>query len=279
MVEHQDVPCCERELASELLQIVLGCLLVPIQNWQRRGDLHPVPLCLWPAALGLGQVTRVGVEGYLYVLSDSAGCQDPLPTRRLTHAGGRRGCEGAPPNEALPHTSGNVPASVCAWAPSWAAGGTLTLVHLPSHFVLRHSFVSGCGGVGVWGCGGVGVWVCGCWVCGCGGGCGRGCGCGCGRGCGCGWGGGVVGLAAVACQHTAEFIASQVPESSSCSFNTLYFFSEHCNHISCSRQFMTSPLAHFLPSLCNRKRTTTGNLPCRWALPCNNSCTPRSRRT
>ena len=29
------------------------------------------------------------------------------------------------------------------WAPSWAAGGALTFVHISSHFALRHSFVSG----------------------------------------------------------------------------------------------------------------------------------------
>ena len=51
--------------------------------------------------------------------------------------GGQRACGGAPPNEALLHTSGNVPALACAWAPSCAAGGTVT-----PHF--NHHLVSCC---------------------------------------------------------------------------------------------------------------------------------------
>ena len=67
---HQDVQCGDRLLASGLLQIVLRCLLVPIESWQRRGDLHPVPLCLWQAVLEFGQVTRVlaTCEGYFLAL-------------------------------------------------------------------------------------------------------------------------------------------------------------------------------------------------------------------
>ena len=57
-------------------------------------------------------------------------------------AGGRRGCRGAPSNEALPCTPGKRTCIACAWAPSRAAGGALIFVHHSSHFVLRHSFVS-----------------------------------------------------------------------------------------------------------------------------------------
>ena len=56
--------------------------------------------------------------------------------------GGRRGCRGAPSNEALPCTLGKRTCIACAWAPSWAAGGALIFVHPSSHFMLRHSFVS-----------------------------------------------------------------------------------------------------------------------------------------
>ena len=58
-------------------------------------------------------------------------------------AGGRRVCRGAPSNEALPCAPGKRTCIACAWAPSWAAGGALIFVHLSSHFVLRHSLVSG----------------------------------------------------------------------------------------------------------------------------------------
>ena len=52
--------------------------------------------------------------------------------------------QGSPPsNEAFPCTLGKRTCFACAWAPSWAAGGALTFVHLSSHFVLCHSFVSG----------------------------------------------------------------------------------------------------------------------------------------
>ena len=46
------------------------------------------------------------------------------------------------PTKLSPATLGKRTCIACAWAPSWAAGGALIFVHLSSHFVLRHSFVS-----------------------------------------------------------------------------------------------------------------------------------------
>ena len=56
--------------------------------------------------------------------------------------GGRRGCRGAPSNEALPYTPGERTCLVCAWAPSWAAGGPSSSLSPSSHVVPCDSVVS-----------------------------------------------------------------------------------------------------------------------------------------
>ena len=62
----------------------------------------------------------------------------------LTHFPGRRGWRGTPSK--VPCTLGKRTCFACVWAPSWAAGGALTFVHLSSHFVLRRSSVRGVAG-------------------------------------------------------------------------------------------------------------------------------------
>ena len=71
---------------------------------------------------------------YIYIYMCVCVCGNPvskgLPVLPQNFAGGWRRCGGAPPNEALLHTSGNVPELDCAWAPSWAAGGTFTFIFI-----------------------------------------------------------------------------------------------------------------------------------------------------
>ena len=50
-------------------------------------------------------------------------------------------CRGAPSK--VPCTLGKRTCFACVWAPSWAAGGALTFVHLSAHFVIRRSSMCG----------------------------------------------------------------------------------------------------------------------------------------